>query len=53
MVLFVIAVCYDLCTTFRTIFVVVTLVDKKPVNAKLLESHGVVLAALIVQLIQF
>ena len=34
------------------IFVVVTLVDKKPINAKLLKGHGIVLSALIVQLVQ-
>ena len=52
MALFVLAVNKGLCATFRTIFVVVTLVDKKPVNAKLLKGHGIVLSALIVQLVQ-
>ena len=52
MVLFVIAVCYDLCTTFRTIFIVVALVDEQPVNAQLLERDHIVLAALVVQPVQ-
>ena len=50
MVLFVIAVCYDLCTTFRTILKIMTLVHKDPVNTQLLKSYNIVLAALVVQL---
>ena len=42
MVLFVIAVCYDLCTTFRTIFVIMALIHEKPVHAKLLKGHYII-----------
>ena len=52
MALFVLAVNKGLCATFRTVLVIVALVDKNPVNTKLLESHGIVLSALIVQLVQ-
>ena len=52
MVLFVIAVCYDLCTTFRTIFEIMAFIDEQPVDAQLLKGHGVVLGALIVELLQ-
>ena len=38
MVLFVIAVCYDLCTTFRTVLKRVCLVYKQPVYAQLLKG---------------
>ena len=44
MVLFVIAVCYDLCTTFRTVLVAVRLVHIEPVNAKLLKRDNIILA---------
>ena len=49
MVLFVIAVCYDLCTTFRTILEIVALIHKDPVNTQLLKGNHIVLAALVVQ----
>ena len=51
MVLFVIAVCYDLCTTFRTIFEIMALVDENSVNAQLFKCDHIVLAALIIQLV--
>ena len=44
MVLFVIAVCYDLCTTFRTVLVVVGLVHKDAVYAQFLKGNKVILA---------
>ena len=50
MVLFVIAVCYDLCTTFRTVLVVVALVHKHSVNAQLLECYNVVLPVVCLKL---
>ena len=43
MVLFVIAVCYDLCTTFRTVLVGVRLVHKEPIHAQLLEGDHIIL----------
>ena len=52
MVLFVIAVCYDLCTTFRTIFIVMALVDEQTINAQFFERDHIVLPALVVQLVQ-
>ena len=50
MVLFVIAVCYDLCTTFRTVLKIMALINKEPVHAELLKGDGVILAALVVEL---
>lgn len=42
MVLFVIAVNYDLCTTFRTVLVKMTFVNEQTVNAQFLKiNHGV------------
>ena len=52
MVLFVIAVCYDLCTTFRTILVVVRLVHIQPVYAQLLKGHNVVLSGAVLELFE-
>ena len=50
MVLFVIAVCYDLCTTFRTILVPVRFVHKKPIHTQLLKGDDVILSLLCLQL---
>ena len=50
MVLFVIAVCYDLCTTFRAILKIMALVHKNTVNTQLFKGNNIVLAALVVQL---
>ena len=52
MVLFVIAVCYDLCTTFRTVFEAVRLVHIQPVYAELFKGHNVVLAGGVMELLQ-
>ena len=52
MVLFVIAASYDLCTTLRAIFVVVSLVHKHTVNAQFFKGYNVVLAGLVVQLFE-
>ena len=52
MVLFVIAVCYDLCTTFRTIFIIVRLVHKHPVYAELFKVNHIILAVAGLQLFQ-
>ena len=51
MVLFVIAVCYDLCTTFRTVFEIMALVNEDTVNTQFLKGDHIVLAALVVQLV--
>ena len=50
MVLFVIAVGYDLCTTFRTILKIMALVHEDTVNTQLLKGNHIILAALVVQL---
>ena len=52
MVLFVIAVCYDLCTTFRTVFERMGFVHIEPVYAKLLEGDDIILAAGILQFLE-
>jgi len=51
MVLFVIAVCYDLCTTFRTIFEIMALINEDTVNTQFLKGDHIILAALVVQLV--
>ena len=44
MVLFVIAVCYDLCTTFRTILVIMTFIYEKPVYTEFLKGYDIILS---------
>ena len=48
MVLFVIAVCYDLCTTFRTVLVIVALIHKQPVYPQLLKGYDIIFPALVI-----
>lgn len=50
MALFVLAVNKGLCATFRTVLKIMALINEKPVNAELLKSHRIVLAALVVEL---
>ena len=49
MVLFVIAVCYDLCTTFRTILVKMALVNEQAVNAELFKVDNRILTLGVVE----
>ena len=51
MVLFVLAVNKGLCTTFRTVLVVVGLVHKQPVHTQLLKSYHIVFSPLGLQLL--
>lgn len=51
MVLFVIAVCYDLCTTFRTVLKIMRFVNEDAVNAQFFKGDHIVLAALVIQLV--
>ena len=44
MVLFVIAVCYDLCTTFRTILVIMTFIYEKPVYTEFFKGYDIILS---------
>ena len=52
MVLFALAVNKVLCTTFRTILIVVALINEKPVHTQLLKGHCIILFGLIVELIE-
>ena len=52
MVLFVLAVNKGLCTTFRTVLVVLALVHKEPVNTQLLKGNYIVLALIGAQFFQ-
>ena len=52
MVLFVIAVCYDLCTTFRTVLVVVCLVNENTVNSQLFKGHNIIFPGCIIEFVQ-
>ena len=44
MVLFVIAVCYDLCTTFRTILVIMTFIYEKPLYTEFFKGYDIILS---------
>ena len=52
MALFVLAVNKGLCATFRTVLVVVTLIDKESVYTQLLKGHCIILFGLVVELIE-
>lgn len=52
MVLFVLAVNKGLCTTFRTVLVVLALVHKEPVNAQLLKGDHIILSLIGAQFFQ-
>lgn len=52
MALFVLAVNKGLCATFRTVLVVVTLIDKESINTQLLKGHCIILFGLVVELIE-
>lgn len=52
MALFVLAVNKGLCATFRTILIVVALIDKESVYTQLLKGHCIILFGLVVELIE-
>ena len=52
MALFVLAVNKGLCATFRTVLVIVALINENPVHAKFLKSHNIVLFRLVVELVE-
>ena len=49
MALFAIAVNYDLCATFRTIFIRMCLVHEQPVNAKLFKGYDIIFPVAVLQ----
>ena len=51
MALFVLAVNKGLCATFRTVLKIMALINKEPVNTKLLKRDHIILAALVVELL--
>lgn len=53
MALFVLAVNKGLCATFRTVLIVVALVNKKPVYTKFLKSYNIIFLRLVIEFIQF
>lgn len=52
MALFVLAVNKGLCATFRTVLVVVCLINENTVNAELFKGHDIILPGLVVQLVE-
>ena len=50
--LFVVIVSYGLCTTFRTVLVIMAFVNEKAVDAEFFKGDDVILLGLIVELIQ-
>ena len=52
MVLFVIAVCYDLCTTFRTVLKAVCLIYKETIHAQFFKGDNIILSGLVVELVE-
>lgn len=52
MALFVLAVNKGLCATFRTVLVIMTLVNKKSVHTEFFKGNNIVLSALVVELFQ-
>ena len=52
MALFVLAVNKGLCTTFRTVLVVMRLINKKSIHTQFFKCDHIILSALVVQLLQ-
>ena len=50
MALFVLAVNKGLCTTFRTVLVVIRLINKKSIHTQFFKCDHIILTALVVQL---
>ena len=52
MVLFVIAVCYDLCTTFRTVLKAVRLIYEQSIHAQFFKGDNIILSGLVIELVE-